>query len=112
MMRAWGRVNGVWKEVTTTPDGDNSLVYITNLIQVLRLNRNESPFYADWGIPSQVAVIQQIFPDIYVALTQQQFAPRFVSLIISRLPAPGADPVYQVALTTTKGYPVVMDIPG
>ena len=111
-MRAWGRVNGVWQEVTTSADGDNSLVFITQLIQVLRLNRNESPFYANWGIPSYQSVVTQIHPDLYVAETQQQFARRFASLIISRAPNLGSTPVYNVALTTTKGYSVAMDIPG
>jgi len=115
-VRTWGRVNqvdgvgGTWTEVSTDPvTGDNSYVWLTTLVQVLKLNRNESPFYANWGIPSQQAVIQQVFPDLFVALTQQQMAPYFSSLIIAKIPAynqRGPYPSYTVNVTLLNGAAV------
>lgn len=109
MMRAWGRIyaeDGTWTWVAaeTTPSGDNSPVYLTWLIQVLKLGLGESPMFADWGIPAQMSVVQQLFPDYYVALVQQRFAPYFANLQIS--PALGANgtPTYNVAVTTLYGY--------
>jgi hypothetical protein len=112
-VRAWGRLykpdgSYVWVASVTDPiTGDNSAVYITNLIQVLKLNRNESPFFANYGIPSQPSAVTQIAPDVYVWMTQAQFAPYFASLIISRLPnaVPPAppNPTYSVQLTTLAG---------
>lgn len=111
MMRIWGRVGPAktWTEVVTDSDGNDDYVYITNLIQVLKLSRNESPFFADWGIPAQLSVVQQVFPDIYVALTQAQFAPFFASLIIAKLPSP--TPTYQVSIVTKQGVKFQATIP-
>lgn len=110
-MRTWGRVyqtnNGtgsyVWTEVDTAPDGDNSRVYLTTLIQCLKLSINESPFYANYGIPAQRSVVTQIFPDYYVMQTQRQFAPFFASLIISKITDP--EPKYRVNVTFLNGAP-------
>ena len=119
-MRIWGRVYDLdaqgraletyeWVPVTTDPDGSNDYVYITNLIQVLKLNRQESPFFANYGIPAQLSVITQVFPDIYVFETQRQFAAFFASLIITRLQAP--DPTYRVDVTTHQGVKMAFEIP-
>jgi hypothetical protein len=56
MMRIWGRLGGVWQAVTTDANGDNTNVYIVNLLQVLLLNRNEDPFFANYGIPDQPTI--------------------------------------------------------
>ena len=100
-MRTYGRVAGVWTEVDTDANGNSEYVLITTLIQVLKLNLGESPFYANYGIPAQQSVIQQIFPDFYVNVTQQQFAGFFASLSISKVPS--TTPTYNVNLTTTQG---------
>jgi hypothetical protein len=116
-MRTWGRVGqvngvgGTWTEVSTDPvTGDSSYVWLTTLIQVLKLGRNESPFYANYGIPAQQSVVQQLFPDLFVALTQQQFAVYFASLIISKQPAYTvqgvAYPNYSVNVTLLNGSPI------
>ena len=102
-MRTWGRVGGVWTEVSTDAQGNNDYVYITTLIQVLLLNLNESPFYADYGIPAQRSVVTQIFPDYYVVVTQKKFAPYFSSLQISKQSAPM--PTYLINLVTKQGVP-------
>ena len=84
-MRTWGRINGVWTEVSTDANGNNDLVWLTTLIQVLKLNLNESPFFGNYGLPAHQSVVQQVAPDFYVAQTQQQFAQYFASLIIARV---------------------------
>jgi hypothetical protein len=113
-LRAWGRTyneDGTyqWVAAETTPDGDNSLVYLTQLIQVLKLARNESPFFANWGIPAQQSVVQQIFPDLYVQETQQQFAPFFLALMIASVDGPA--PYYKISVTTTTGWSTAVEVP-
>jgi hypothetical protein len=108
-MRTWGRNynTGEWIEVDTDTNGFNDAVMLTTLAQVLLLNRGESPFYGDYGIPAQQSVITDIVPDYYVTLTQQQFAPFFASLIITRRPNSGTGPtnppVYDVNVITNSG---------
>ncbi len=91
-MRTYGRTQNVlsgkklWWTVTTDQGGYNDSVYITALAQVLKLNLGESPFFADWGIPAHESVTTQVPPDLYVARTQQRFAPFFASLILTPTP--------------------------
>lgn len=100
-MRTWGRINGVWTEVTTDANGFNDAVYITTLVQVLRLTPGESPFFANYGIPGQQSVVQQLFPDFYMNLTQQQFAAYFANLSITRTGE--RPPKYKVDIVTNTG---------
>ena len=102
-MRTYGRVNGVWTEVT-----EPEYVLITTLIQVLKLILGESPFYANYGIPAQQSVIQQIFPDFYVNMTQQQFSRAFAALSISKVPS--TTPTYNINLVTMQGTRFNADI--
>ena len=88
-------------EVVTDPNGQNDQIYLTTMIQVLKLNLGESPFYANYGIPAQQDVVQQIFPDYYVSLVQQQFAQYFASLQIMRTST--TPPTYLVNLITHNG---------
>lgn len=113
-MRTWGRVTNQdgslsWKVVTTDANGFNDMVLITALCQVLLLNLGESPFYATNGIPAQQSVMQQIFPDYYVALTQQTFAPNFASLLISKITSP--TPTYKVVVRTHQGVIINAEVP-
>lgn len=113
-MRTYGRVNqvggkgGQWTVVETDANGFNDAVWLTTLIQCLKLNLGESPFYADYGLPAHQAVIQQVFPDYYVALTQKQFAQYFASLIISK--QPGRTPTYQANVTTQQGSKYIVQV--
>lgn len=91
-----------WIQVNTDANGYNDAIYTTTLIQVLKLNLGESPFWANYGIPAQPSVVQQVFPDYYVTITQQQFAPFFASLIISKVPGT-INPTYNINLTTQQG---------
>lgn len=115
-MRTYGRPKlpdgtyGPWEEVSTAADGSNDMVWAVTLCQVLKLSPNESPFYANYGIPARTAVNQQVPPDYYVAVTQQQFSSRFASLIFAKTDA--QNPTYNVAITLNSGvtlYP--SDVP-
>lgn len=106
-MRTYGRTyddDGIpaWVKVQTADDGSNDLVYVTALIQTLKLNLNESPFYANYGLPYQQTIMTQIFPDFYVARTQQQYAQFFASLLISKRSGT-RNPTYDVSITTHQG---------
>lgn len=91
-MRVYGRTQDVltgdktWWVVTTDPGGFNDSVYLTALCQVIKLNLGESPFFGNYGIPAHPSVVMQIYPDFYMARTQQQYAQFFASLIISSQP--------------------------
>ncbi len=113
-MRVWGRVYAedgsyTWQAVETAADGSNDYVYATNLIQVCKLNPGESPFYSNYGIPGQRAISQQIPPDYYVALTQQQFAGFFAALVVTKVNS--ATPTYRINLTTHQGVQIAAEIP-
>lgn len=101
-MRTYGRLpNGQWVKVETAPDGDDSQVWLTTLCQTIKLNRQESPFYANYGIPAQQSVQTQVFPDFYMAQTQAQFLPYFVSLTLAKLPSDS--PTYRIVAVTPRG---------
>lgn len=105
-MRTYGRTydslgNPTWVQVDSQADGNFEYGYITTLIQVLKLEQGESPFFSNYGIPAQRAIIQQVFPDFYVTLTQQQFASFFASLQITK--ENSTTPTYDVNIITTQG---------
>lgn len=99
----------MWVQVSTDAQGFDDYVWAVTLIQTLLLNRGESPFYADRGIPAQQSVVQQVPPDFFVALTQQQFAGFFAALTLAKLGGP--DPAYRINLTTQQGVAVNEVVP-
>ena len=112
-MRVYGRITNPdgsrsWRVVQTDATGSNDLVYITALCQVLQLNLNESPFYANFGIPAQQSVLQQIPPDYYVARTQQAYAPYFASLLVSRTSS--NPPTYQINALSHQGTTITASV--
>jgi hypothetical protein len=124
-MRTWGRVFALnsdgsrkvpqpagypyWQEVTTDANGFDDSVWLTTLCQVLLLNLGESPFYANYGIPDQQTIIQQVQPDFYVTRTQQQFSQYFASLIVTKL---GSNPPsYKINVVTNQGAVAVLQVP-
>lgn len=123
-MRTYGRVRDpvtqefvpdpvtgmIWRLVETDANGFNDAVWLTTLCQVLLLNLNESPFFANYGLPDEQAMIQQVAPDFYVTRTQQLFAQYFASLIIARDPA-AAEPTYKVSVITNQGSKQVVSVP-
>lgn len=115
-MRVWGRVydrlnpySWTWQAVETDVNGSDDLPMVTALAQVLLLSLGESPFYATYGIPGHQSVTTQIYPDYYVALTQQRYAQYFASLIITRRPPEKLTlkqapvPTYDVRVVTHQG---------
>lgn len=117
-MRTYGRVpvdpevpDGPkeWRVVETTPEAGDAYVWLTTLAQNFKLNLGESPFYADNGIPARQSVLQQVFPDFYVTLTQQRFAPHFAALLVTKLP--GDYPNYKINATLPNGVPISAEVP-
>jgi hypothetical protein len=106
-MRTWGRSYAedgsyTWVEVVTDSQGFNDNVYLTTLCQVLRLNLNESPFYANLGIPQYQTIVTQVFPDYYAQQIQQYFAQYFASLSIIRVQG-SFPPQYNVTAVCNSG---------
>lgn len=113
-MRTYGRVYSelgvpTWVEVDTDANGNDDAVYLTTLIQNLKLNLGESPFYGNCGIPAQVSVVTQVFPDFYVAQIQSQFAPCFAGLTIKKVQS--FSPVYDINITTHSGATIDVQVP-
>lgn len=114
-MRSYGRVfnplddSYQWVEVGTDIGETDDAVWVTTLCQCLRLSLNESPFYANYGIPAQQSLIQQIFPDFYVSQTQSQFAQYFTSLTVAKLNVP--TPTYNINAITLQGAKVAIKVP-
>jgi hypothetical protein len=119
-MRTYGRIQNefgskTWVEIDTQVNNDNSLIWVTTLIQTLKLNLGESPFFANYGIPARPSVIQQIAPDYYMIQTQKQFSQYFASLIISRQASPTINPntpTYLINVLTFQGSKYVINIAG
>jgi hypothetical protein len=121
-MRTYGRIRNTltgvktWVEVTTDANGFNDMVYLTTLAQVCKLNLDESPFWADWGIPAHASVMTQIPPDYYMALIQQRFAPLFMSLTMMRMPnaideTGRPSPYYSIGVITNLGANLSVNVP-
>jgi len=109
-MRTWGRLSdGTWVAVTTTADGDDTPVWITTLIQTLKLEQGESPFYAQYGIAARQSIVSQIAPDYSVSMIQQQFSAYFASLSIQRVPNTDA-PTYAINAITLRGQTIFQTI--
>ena len=113
-MRTYGRVtdewgNKTWNVVQTDAKGANDYVYITTLAQCLLLFLGESPFWANFGIPSNTSLIQQVWPDYYVALTKQYFAQFFASLTVVKIN--NSAPTYNINVITNQGVKVAFSIP-
>ena len=105
-MRTYARIPNkqgklIWTEVQTDAAGNNDFVYLTTLIQTLLLSPGESPFFANFGIPAQQSVVQQVFPDYYVFLTQQAYAPYFASLVVVKQNT--TTPTYNIYVMTHQG---------
>jgi len=120
-MRVWGRTPAgnaagyVWTEVTTDSSGYNDAVYVTALCQVLQLQTNESPMFANYGIPAQNSIATQTFPDMAVYTTQQQYAPYFALLKITKVNQLNQynvpTPVYDVNVITQSGSIINASVP-
>jgi hypothetical protein len=116
-MRVYGRTtdelgNKTWAVIQTDKSGNNEYVYVTALVQVLKLNLGESPFYGNYGIPARQSILQQIAPDYYIAFIQMQYSKYFASLLITKAAATFPPrPTYNVSVLMTNGtkFQVVID---
>lgn len=108
-MRTYGRNSeGQWVLVETDDNGFNDSVYLTTLIQNLKLAQQESPFYANNGIPANGSVIQQILPTYYVNRIQQQFSQYFSSLQIAMVS--DDPPIYNISAITNAGSKIIAQV--
>jgi hypothetical protein len=117
-MRVYGRTtdelgNKSWVVIQTDSAGNNEYVYVTALVQVLKLNLGESPFYGNFGIPARQSVMQQLAPDFYVAFIQSQYSQYFASLIIYKAAAVFPPrPTYNISVLMTTGTKFQVAIDG
>ena len=105
-MRVYGRVydingNPTWTVVETDANGHSDMVYVTALVQWLKLNYGESPMYGTAGIPARESVVQQVFPDYFVRMAQQKFTSYFASLLITK--ESSTTPTYDIKIMTNSG---------
>jgi hypothetical protein len=106
---AGGGTDYDWVEVNTDHNGNDDVVWLTTLAQVLQLNLNESPMFGNYGIPAQQSIVTQILPDYYVTQTQQYFASYFLALIVTRKSK--TDPSYAVNATANPGATLMSPVP-
>ncbi|MDU2046610.1 MAG: hypothetical protein E6712_17695 [Clostridium sp.] len=108
-MRTYGRnADGKWVEIVPDENGFNDSIYLTTLIQNRKLAPQESPFYANNGIPSYGSVIQQVLPTYYVDRLQRQFSQYFSSLQIAL--ANEDPPVYNISAITNAGSKIIATV--
>lgn len=105
--RTWGRTyneDGTYQWVEVVPDAKGFLdnIYLTTLVQAIKLNLGESPFYANLGIPQYQTIMTQVFPDYYCTQIQQYFAQYFASLTLNRVQG-SFPPVYNVSAVCHSG---------
>lgn len=115
-MRTYGRLTNsdgsyTWTQISTDANGNDDLVWLTTLIQCLKLELGESPMFATYGIPSRQSVITQVSPDYYVSLMQQAFAPYFASLLVTKV-AGQVNPTYVVSVMTHAGVSLTAKVAG
>ena len=106
-MRTYGRTtdeygNKTWVVVETDANGDNTNVWLTTLVQLLKLNLGESPFFANLGIPQYQTILTQVLPTYYVTSIQQYAAPNFASLSFTQVPN-AFPPQYNVIANCVNG---------
>ena len=119
-MRIWARkytnaYTYTWVSVETDLNGFNDGVYLSAFCQVLQLQPQESPFYAEYGVPSIQAVQSQTIPDNNVYFMQSKYSQYFISLQV--VPAHQSDangaitPVYNVTAITNTGAIISAVVP-
>jgi hypothetical protein len=90
-----------WVTLDTVTGASIDEIYVLWLVQSLKLNTLESPFWPGWGVPIWQAMQNTFYPDSSIAQLQANFAQYFAYLSITRLNDP--DPFYQVIVITKNG---------
>lgn len=106
-----GATAPAWQVWETDATGNNGLVYLGALFDVLALPRGASPIFGAAGVGSQQAVMTQVWPDYDVNVIQQQYAQYFESLAIIRVSG-ATEPTYNVFVTFFGGIQVTFQIVG
>lgn len=108
-MRTYGRnSDGQWVLVQTDSAGYDDAVWLTTLVQCLKLAPEESPFYSQYGIPAVASVVQQVLPTFYVNQIQSFFAPHFTSLQITL--TQNDPPIYTISAITKSGSKIISEV--
>ena len=104
-MRTYGRDNhGNWFTVVVDSTGFDDDIWLTTLAQVLTSNLNESPFYANYGLPARDSIIARTHPDYWISIIQGQFAQYFTSLTIQKtVDNTNNTPTYHVEVIKNNG---------
>ncbi|UIV45752.1 hypothetical protein H6S10_13770 [Escherichia coli] len=113
-MRTWGRVtdangNKKWVAVESDASGDFSYGWLTTLIQTLKLGLGSRRFTRITA-SAQQCIVQQIYPDYYVNMVQQQFAGYFASLAISKVDG-AENPTYNIDVVFFNGTSYRTQVP-
>lgn len=108
-MRTYGRdKDGNWIQVTTDQNGYDDAVWLTTLVQCLKLAPEESPFYSQYGVPAVASVVQQVIPTYYVNRLQSFFSKYFSSLQITLTQVD--PPVYTISAITNSGSKIISQV--
>jgi hypothetical protein len=112
-MRIFGRrlnADGTKTWVTLDTANGDSLdeIYVLWLVQTLKLNTLESPFYPGSGVPIWQAMQNTFYPDSSIAQIQANFSQYFAYLSITRVLNP--DPFYRVIVITKNGTTKVIQV--
>ena len=98
-----------WVTLDTNNGDSEDQIYALWLIQVLKLNTLESPFWPGWGVPTWQAMQNTFYPDSSIAKIQSQFSQYFSYLSITRLSNP--DPYYKIVAITKNGVSQTLSVP-
>jgi len=105
-MRIHGRLlnpdgTKTWVTLDTAKGDSIDTIYVLWLVQTLKLNTLESPYWPDWGVPIWQVMQNTFYPDSSIAKIQANFSQYFSYLSIARVPNP--DPYYSVTVITKNG---------
>ena len=107
-MRTYGQdESGKWVTIATDANGFNDAVYLTTLVQNLKLAPQESPFRESRHSRQRFSDPAD-YPHLYVNRLQQQFSGHFSSLQIALTEVD--PPVYDISVITNSGSKIVAKV--
>lgn len=93
-----------WVTYDTAAGDPIDAIYVVWLIQALKMNTLESPFWPGWGVDIWQSLQNTFYPDSSIANMQAEFSQYFSFLSITRQSDP--DPHYAVSVITKAGVPL------